>query len=77
MEEKPVFTRENMDPILNRRNTQGAFENIQFQNKEIAEMHRRIEALAQALQTMSGEFVNLRNLVVEHKVKITGHGPTE
>ena len=62
--------------LLNKRNTESAFITIKAQNEKLSEQQIRIDGLYAAVTNLSAEVSELRQMVMLMKAKITGTGPT-
>ena len=67
---------DDLQKLLNKRNTESAFITIGMQNERLSEQQIRIDGLQAAVTSLGAEVSELRQMVVLMKAKITGTGPT-
>lgn len=68
---------ENIQDMLNKRNTKTVFDVVNEQNLKLLEFQGEIDGLRGALQTALKEFADLRSAVHQMRAQVAGHGSTE
>ena len=67
---------DDLQELLNKRNTDSAFITIKMQNDKLSEQQTRIDGLVSTIANLYAEMADLRQMVALMKAKFTGTGPT-